>query len=115
MASPDSTEHDDATIRAVGRLTEALESVERARGCLYGWHQLTGKADFELEHAAKLLADAGHHELATELTRELVGRNVLPGRWTFQAIEDYETTYYQPLHRFEARVRELLTHGKRHV
>lgn len=33
---------DDATVEALGRLSEALETVERARGCLYAFHQLTG-------------------------------------------------------------------------
>lgn len=110
-----SPEPDEATVSAVGKLSEALETVERARGHLYSWHQLTGKADFELGDAAALLAQAGHQDLADELSRELVGRNVLPDRWTFQAVEEYEDTYYEPLRRYEAHVRELLTAGRRHL
>lgn len=112
--SPD-PEPDEATVKAVGKLSEALESVERARGHLYSWHQLTGKADFELGDAAVLLAKAGHRELADELSREIVGRNVLTDRWSFQAIEEYEDTYYEPLRRYESRVRESLTAGRRHL
>ncbi|NDU74139.1 hypothetical protein GWI34_16060 [Actinomadura sp. DSM 109109] len=115
MSAGSSPEPDEATVRAVGKLSEALESVERARGHLYSWHQLTGKADFELGDAAELLAKAGHQELADELSREIVGRNVLPDRWSFQAIEEYEDTYYEPLQRYESRVRESLTAGRRHL
>ncbi|MEU7606559.1 hypothetical protein AB0B44_37750, partial [Streptomyces sp. NPDC041003] len=39
---------DEKTLRALGALSKALETTERARGHLYGFHQLTGTADFEL-------------------------------------------------------------------
>lgn len=42
-----------------------------------------------------------------EMDRELVGRNVLPGRWTLQVLEDYENTYYTPFHEHERQVRAL--------
>lgn len=106
--------HDDATVTAVGKLTEALETIEVARGHLYAFHKLTGQADFEVEEAADLLAKAGHDAVAERLRGELVGRNVLPGRWTFQVIEDYEDTYYEPFRRLEREARDL-TGGDRHV
>ncbi len=99
---------------AVGKLTEALETVEVARGHLYAFHQLTGEADFKVEDAIDALRAAGHAELADRLTRELLGRNVLPGRWTFQVVEDYEDTYYEPFRALERSVRGL-TNGVRHV
>lgn len=37
---PDGT--DDATVAAVGKLSEALEKVEEARGHLYAFHRLCG-------------------------------------------------------------------------
>ena len=43
----------EATVEAVGKLTEALETTERARGHLYSFHQLTGSADLAL--GARLL------------------------------------------------------------
>lgn len=107
-------EPDAATVEAVGALTEALETVEVARGHLYAFHQLTGSADFKLERAINLLEEAGHRDLAHRLSRELLGRNVLPGRWTFQVIEDYEDTYYDTFRAFEREVRTL-TGGRRHV
>ena len=42
---------DDPTIEALGKLSEALETCERARGHLYSFHQLTGSADIELGDA----------------------------------------------------------------
>lgn len=105
---------DDATVEAVGALSEALETVEVARGHLFAFHQLTGTADFTLEKAIDLLRDAGHPEVARRLEEELLGRNVLPGRWTFQVVEDYENTYYKPFRALEEEVREL-TGGVAHV
>lgn len=105
---------DTTTVTAVGKLTEALETVEIARGHLYAFHQLTGSADFTLEEAIELLRDAGEDEFATQLSRELLGRNVLPGRWSFQVVEDYDDTYYLPFREFERQGRTL-THGYRHV
>jgi hypothetical protein len=51
--------------------------VERARGHLYSFHQLTGSADQKAGEAAEALRAAGHHTLAGLLDREIVGRNVL--------------------------------------
>jgi hypothetical protein len=105
---------DDRTVEAVGRLTEALETVEIARGHLYAFHQLTGSADFKVEDAVELLEAAGHPGLAQRIARELLGRNVLPGRWTFQVIEDYEDTYYNVFRDLERETRGL-TDGLPHV
>lgn len=105
----------DATVAAVGKLSEAMETVERARGHLYDFHQLTGSADLALGEAVEALRAAGHPQLAETLENELVGRNVLPGRWTFQIVEDYDDTYYQPFRAAEERARDRLIAGRRHV
>jgi len=105
---------DAATVEAVGKLSEAMETIEVARGHLYAFHQLSGRADFQVEEAVELLRKAGHEDLADRLDRELVGRNVLPGRWTFQVVEDYAATYYEPFRRFDAEAREL-TGGHPHL
>jgi hypothetical protein len=106
---------DSGTVAAVGKLTEALETVERARGHLFTFHQLTGSADLELEEAVGGLRDAGHHELADRIEEELIGRNVLPGRWTFQIIEEYDDGYYRVFHELERLTREQLVDGRRHL
>lgn len=105
---------DEATVEAVGKLSEAMETVEVARGHLYAFHQLSGHADFQVGEAVRLLREAGHGEFADLIDRELVGRNVLPGRWTFQVIEDYAACYYEPFQRFDAQARDL-TRGHHHL
>jgi hypothetical protein len=106
---------DRATVEAVGKLTEALETTERARGHLYSFHQLTGKADFEVGEAVDLLREAGHPEVADRLEQEVVGRNVLFGRWTFQVVEEYDDHYWSVLRDAERSVRDELTAGRRHL
>ncbi len=105
----------DKTVEGVGKLSEAFEYVERARGHLYSFHQLTGRADFLVEEAAGLLREAGHEELARRLDEELVGRNVLDGRWTFQVVEEFDELYYRVIGD-EVRALEQEFHGgRRHV
>jgi hypothetical protein len=106
---------DDATVTALGKLSEALETVEQARGLLYGFHQLTGKADLLLQDAVQQFRDAGHAQLADDLDRDLVGRNVIADRWTFQIVEDYDATYWSAFRAFDERARNELSDGDRHV
>jgi hypothetical protein len=103
------------TVAAVGKVTEALETTVRARGHLFAFHQLTGSADLALGEAVALLRDAGHSALAERIDTELVGRNVLPGRWTFQIIEDYDDGYYRLFSELEQLTRDELVGGRRHL
>lgn len=105
----------DATVEAVGKLSEALERIERARGHLYSMHQLVGGADELMRQAAVMLLQAGHSPLAYELDERLVGRNVLEGRWTFQVVEEFDDGYYAVAREIEQRVRNELMAGRRHV
>lgn len=106
---------DDGTVHGVGKITEALETIERARGHLYAMHQLTGSADFTLDEAVRLLRSAGHDELAERVRTELIGRNVLPGMWTFQMVEAYDGGYYETFRRLEREARDELLGGRRHI
>jgi hypothetical protein len=106
---------DDTTVEGLGKLSEALETIEQARGLLYGFHQLTGKADLLLQDAVELLRKAGHTALADDLDRDLVGRNVIADRWTFQIVEDYDDTYWSTFRAFDQRARDELSGGDRHV
>jgi hypothetical protein len=106
---------DDATVAGVGKLSEAVEWIERARGRLYDFHQLIGRADFLLEEAADLLDSAGHRDVADRLRVEVIGRNVLDGRWTFQVIEEFGEHYYGPVRAVEDEIRNELMAGRRHV
>ena len=106
---------DDATVEAVGKVSEAFEAIEEVRGRLYGLHRLTGTADLALGEACDLLRKAGHDALADRLQEELVGRNVLDGRWTFQVVEEFDDGYYADFQRLEKLVRDELMDGRRHV
>jgi len=106
---------DDATVSALGRLSEALEMVERARGHLYSFHQLSGRADLALQDAVDQLDQAGHHELVEAIRRDLVGHNVLAGRWTYQVVEEYDDGYWSLFRAMEQRARSELAAGRRHL
>jgi hypothetical protein len=106
---------DDTTVEGLGKLSEALETIEQARGQLYGFHQHSGKADLLLQDAVELFRKAGHTQLADDLDRDLVGRNVVADRWTFQVVEDYDATYWSVFRAFDQRARDELSDGDRHV
>jgi hypothetical protein len=105
----------DATVAALGKLSEALEVVEEARGHLYAFHRRCGTADLTLGEAVDQLRDAGHGELADRIETDLVGRNILAGRWSFQVVEEYDDDYYAVFREHERRAREELMAGRRHV
>lgn len=105
----------DETVAALGKLSKALETVEDARGHLYAFHRLCGTADLTLGEAVEELHAAGHTALAEEVERELVGRNILDGRWSFQVVEEYAETYYEPFKELEKRAREQLVAGRDHL
>ena len=111
----DDDEPGDEVVEAIGLLTEALETTERARGHLYSFHQLTGTADFKLGDAAERLHGLGYDELADHIETELVGRNVIDGRWTYQIVEEYDDTYWSALRAVDERARVELTGGRRHL
>lgn len=106
---------DDETVEAVGTYDEALEWIERARGRLYDFHQMMGHADAIFQNAADLLESAGHGDLAGQVRRDIVGRNVLPGRWTFQLVEEFDDLYWRPVRSLGSRLRDQLMDGRRHV
>ncbi|MGC4855637.1 hypothetical protein ACLQ24_20145 [Micromonospora sp. DT4] len=106
---------DDRTVEALGELSKAMETIHRVRGHLYSAHQLVGGADLTLDRAIRLLREAGHDEVADRVEHELVGRNVLPGRWTFQVVEEFDDGYYAAFQEIERYARDELAGGRRHI
>lgn len=106
---------DDPDVQASGLMGEAFERIERARGALYDLHQLIGGADNQLDDVVAQLRKGGHDDLADELQRDLVGIDVLEGRWTFQVVEEFEDGFYARWRDFEQRVRDTCVGGRRHV
>ncbi len=109
---PDAT---DDLVAAVGKVSEALECIERARGRLYDFHQITGHAHLLLGDAAEMLRDAGATDSAAFIEQELVGLNVLEGRWTFQMMEEYDDGYYATMKAASQRLRDEHMEGRRHI
>ena len=106
---------DDAEVDADGQISAAFEIVENARGVLYGFHRMSGEADLALQKAVSALRRAGHPELADEIDEVLVGRDVIPGRWTFQLVEAYDSQYWEVFRAVTAKVRLALAGGAPHL
>ena len=121
MADGPDSEHrrpeglDDVTVEALGKLSEALETVERVRGHLYSLHQLIGEADFKLDEAVSLFMQGGQTRIAERIERELIGRNVVPGHWTFQLVEEFDDGYWSEFRAVEKDARDRLAGGRRHL
>ncbi|RYB93675.1 hypothetical protein EUA93_04470 [Nocardioides oleivorans] len=105
----------DATVEAIGKLSAALDHVEDARGHLYAFHRLMGSAESTLEEADAMLRDAGHQDLADALDRDVLGGNPLPGRWSFQMVEEFDDGYYARAAAIHQRALDELVGGRRHV
>jgi hypothetical protein len=105
----------DADVAALGKLSEALEVVEHARGLLYGWHRMSGMADLALQEAVSMLRDAGHTALADDVQATLVGRDSVDGRWSFQVVEAYDDGYWEVFRAVEQHARTELGVPARHV
>ena len=96
---------DDATRTALGKLSEALEVVEDARGHLYGFHRLCGTADLTLGEAVEAFREAGHGGLRRP-SRDRAGGAQHPRRvaGATRCVEEYDDGYY-------AAVPRLRGHG----
>ncbi|MCX4385516.1 hypothetical protein OG777_01060 [Micromonospora peucetia] len=105
----------DETVVALGKLSEALECVERVRGHLYSLHQLVGHADLMLDDAVEMFRAAGHDRIADRIDTDLLGRNVIAGRWTFQIVEDFDDGYYALFRDLDRAAREELVGGRQHL
>lgn len=112
-ARPDGV--NDSVVQAAGKVTEALEWVERARGDLYEFHQKMGHADEMFAEAADKLRQAGYKDLADMIMTEVSGRNVLNGRWTFQIVDEFDEGYYTAVKDADKKVRDELLEGKKHI
>ena len=105
----------DETVSALGELSAAFEVLEEARGHLYAFHRRSGKADLELQQAVDHLRKAGHRALADEIDEVLVGRDVVPGLWTYQIVESYDRTYYDVWKAAVEKAERVAGHGTPHL
>lgn len=105
----------DAEVEGAGKMSEAFETIEKARGALYEFHQLVGRADRLFGEAADTIRAAGHPALADQICAELIGLNVLEGRWSFQVLEEFDDGYYATAKRLNQTVTDELMEGRPHV
>lgn len=108
-------EFPDTIVNALGKLSEALEAVEQARGHLYAFHRLSGRADRQLQEAVDSLKEGGQTALAEDIEATLVGRDVLQGMWTFQIVESYDHQYWKVFRDVEETARQALVDSQRHL
>jgi L-ascorbate metabolism protein UlaG (beta-lactamase superfamily) len=105
----------DAEVEADGKVSAAFEVIENARGFLYGFHRMSGEADLALQEAVADLRSCGHEQLADEIDQVLIGRDVIPGHWTFQIVEGYDAHYYQVFKAVAEKVRRELAGSAPHI
>jgi hypothetical protein len=68
-----------------------------------------------MEEATAMIRDAGHDDLADALDEEVLGRNPLPGMWSFQMVESFDDGYYAAAKGIQQRALDQLVEGRRHI
>lgn len=63
----------------------------------------------------RLSATHGAPQAADLLEHELIGRNIVEGRWSLQVVEEHDDTYWSVFRALESRVRDELMAGRRHI
>ena len=105
----------DELVEAIGAMSEAFECVERARGHLYSFHQLMGRSDLKFGEAADQLEKCGAGDDAELVRDEVVGRNAIDGRWSFQIVEEFDDLYYEVVRQRLRDLEERHLAGLRHL
>lgn len=106
----------DEVVEAIGKFSAALDHIEDARGHLYAFHRLMGSGESTLEEAHDLIRNApGLEGYAEVMDRDVLGRNPLPGMWSFQMVEAYDDEFYAVVKGLHQRMLDELLQGRRHV
>jgi hypothetical protein len=106
----------DAELEALHEVELGLEWLQRAQGCLLEFHHATGHGMDHLDDAERLLRAGGYDELADAIRTQLLPHGVVDGdRWSYDVLEDFQGTMLAETAALEARVREELADGRRHV
>ncbi len=120
MATEDSTGEPERSLsetelEALHEVELGLEWLQRAQGSLLEFHHATGHGMDHLEDGAALLEESGHHELAGAVRTEALPQGVVDDRWSYDVVESFQSTLLTTVVTLEARVRDELSDGARHV
>ena len=109
----------DGAVAAAGKLSEALERVERARGAAGpSLHQLMGGAECDARRRRRRssAAEGPYGDLADrDPASGWWAATWHVGRWTFQLVEEFDDGYYALFRELERAVRDTTMDGRRHV
>jgi hypothetical protein len=115
------SEPDDAppvaeeTAEALHRVELGLEWLHRAHGHLVAFHHNTGHAMDHFAAAEQRLRETGHDALADEIRDEFLPRGVVEDTWSYAVLESFQDDLLDDAAAFEARARDDLSDGRRHV
>lgn len=113
-ADPIDGEPTETLLQAAHRLEVAVEWVERAHGALLDFHHHMGHSQEMMLQAAAALAEAGETELGDRLREKIAPLDAIPGRWTYQIVDEFRAWFLEPVRAFEAEVRGTVNGGVRH-
>jgi hypothetical protein len=93
-----------------------LEWLHRAHGHLVSFHHNTGHAMDHLAEAEATFRECGRTDLADALRDEYLPRGVIDeDRWSYDVLECFQEGFLTDIEGFEARARETVADGRRHV
>jgi hypothetical protein len=106
----------DATERdALHELQLGTDHVHRAYGHLLSFHHAVGRAMDHFAEAERLFREADREDPAVTLRDQLLPAGVVGDRWSYEVVEEFESTFYRQVVDFESAVRADLADGLSHV
>jgi hypothetical protein len=116
-------QNDERTGEIGEREREALHQVElgaewlhRAHGHLVEFHHNTGHAMDHLAAAETAFRECGRTDLADAIRDRYLPRGVIDDdRWSYDVLESFQEEFLADVTGFEARAREEVADGRRHV
>ncbi len=102
--------------RALHEVELGLEWLQRAQGCLIEFHHATGHGMDHLYQAEMYLRECGYDDLADAVRDDLLPHGVVDeDRWSYDVLEDFQSTLLAATVALERRTRREVADGRRHV
>lgn len=100
----DASDLTEAEIEALHHLQLGKENVHKAHGHLIEFHHKIGRSMDHFDEAASLLAASGSEEAADDL-RAVMDLGVVPGRWSWWVVDQFEDHFLETVLGAEREVR----------